>query len=75
MSEKKWIALVLFIVTTAPLHWLGIRWLSDRHAFCRDGTVDLVPREARSASCEYPEQTLALEDERGGKLGICRCRR
>lgn len=75
MTEKKWIALVLFVIATAPLHVLAMRWLFERHAFCRDGVVALVPGYRENTECEYPEQTLSLEDGKTQKLGICRCKR
>jgi len=75
VSTKQIITLCALIVLTAPLHVLAVKWLSDRHIFCRDGVVNLVPGYQQTSECQYPEQILSLEDGHTQKLGICRCKR
>lgn len=74
MTEKKWIALVLFLVTAAPLHWLAMKWLAERHAYCRDGFVTLDQHNTAD-ECEFPEQRLSFEHGISHIIAVCRCNR
>ena len=73
MTEKQWIAFVLVVCVTAPLHWFGMKWLSDRHAFCRDSTITLDTNNTET-QCEYPEQRVTFEHGITHIIAVCRCR-
>lgn len=67
---KKIIVLCSVLTVLLPLHWFAMKWISDRHVFCRDKAQEIKYNEF---VCDYPQQRISIEPGVVEKIGVCRC--